>query len=182
MGLISFLVTTYNTLQPFFAKDIFHGDAATYGYINAATGLGALVSTLLIASQKNGNNLKRILFGNLILLGFGLILMSYVQSLPVYLFMSILCGFGVMSVIPICNTIVQTVSSSQMRGRVVGFFAMATMGMLPLGAIVIGWLSRLIGARHCQLIQGIVCLLIAAVFSPFLHRAYTKPKPVIQLP
>lgn len=58
-ALISLLVSTYNTLQPFFAKNIFQGDASTYGYITAATGLGALISTLYIASQKGTERLKK---------------------------------------------------------------------------------------------------------------------------
>lgn len=166
---VSLLVATYNTLQPYFARDIFKGNASTYGLINAATGLGALISTLFIASQKNSDRLKRLLFSNLLLLGAGLIVMSYVKVLPLYLVMSMICGFGVMSAIPICNTIVQTASSPQLRGRVVGLFAMATMGALPLGSIFIGWLARIIGAQHCQLMQGVICLIIAIVFFRFLH-------------
>lgn len=59
---VCLLVATYNTLQPYFARDIFGGNSATYGYINAATGLGALVSTLYLAAQKYSGRLKQILF------------------------------------------------------------------------------------------------------------------------
>ena len=123
-------------------KDVFKGNAATYGYITAATGLGAFVSTLLVAAQRKGSRLKTLLFYNLLLLGTGLIIMSFVKVLPVFLVMCFICGFGTMSVMPICNTIIQTVSSEQMRGRVVGFFAMATLGTIPLGSLFVGWLSR----------------------------------------
>ncbi|WP_447642711.1 MULTISPECIES: MFS transporter [Chitinophagaceae] len=167
---VSLLVITYNTLQPYFAKDVFHGDAATYGYINASTGLGALVSTLYIASQKNAENLKTILLHNLVLLGIGLMLMSYIHFFPIYLVMCFICGFGTMSVMPICNTIIQTSSSPQMRGRVVGFFAMSTLGTLPLGSLLIGWLAKYIGAQNCQLVQGIICVLIALAFYKFLRK------------
>ncbi len=169
-ALVSFLVITYNTLQPYFAHDVFFGNAATFGYINGSTGLGALISTLVIASQKNGNKLKGMLFFNLILLGIGLIVMSYVHILYLYLIMSLICGFGAMSTMPICNTIVQTVSSPEMRGRVVGFFAMATMGMIPLGSLVMGWLAKIIGPQNCQFAQGIVCLLIVGAFFRFFKR------------
>ena len=167
-ALVSFFVITYNTMQPYFAKQVFHGDAATYGYINAATGFGAFFSTLYVASQKKGSRLKSLLLSNLILLGVGLIVLSFVKVLPVFLVVCFLCGFGTMSVMPICNTIVQTVSSEEMRGRVVGFFAMATLGTLPLGSLVVGWLSKIIDPRYCQLGQGILCLLIVAYFYKFL--------------
>jgi MFS family permease len=168
-SLVSFFVITYNTLQPYFAKTVFHGDAATYGYMNAAAGLGAFTSTLFIASQKRVGNLKKILFFNLLLLGTGLILMSFVRILPIYIMFCFICGFGTMSIIPICNTIIQTVSITEMRGRVIGFFAMATLGTLPLGSLVIGWLSKSISAQHCQLGQGILCIIIVLLFYNFLR-------------
>lgn len=167
-SLVSFFVITYNTLQPYFAKTVFHGDAATYGYMNAAVGLGAFTSTLFIASQKKTGNLKNILFFNLLLLGAGLIAMSFVKVLPVFILFCFICGFGTMSIMPICNTIIQTVSVAEMRGRVIGFFAMATLGTLPLGSLVIGWLSKYISAQHCQLGQGILCLIIGLFFYRFL--------------
>lgn len=167
-ALLSLLVATYNTLQPYFAHTVFHGDAATYGYINGATGIGALVSTLFIASQRNDGNLKRLLFFNLLVLGIGLCVMSFVRSFPLYLIISMFCGFGTMSTIPIANTIIQTSSSKEMRGRVVGFFAMATLGTLPLGSLIIGWLAKIISPQTCQLSQGVVCLIIGCSFIPFL--------------
>lgn len=168
-SVVSFFVITYNTLQPYFAKTVFHGDAATYGYMNAAAGLGAFTSTLFIASQKRVSSLKNILFFNLLLLGAGLICMSFVKVLPVFILFCFICGFGTMSIMPICNTIIQTVSVVEMRGRVIGFFAMATLGTLPLGSLVIGWLSKYISAQNCQLGQGILCLIIALFFYSFLR-------------
>lgn len=167
-AIVCMLVITYNTLLPYFAKDIFHGDAATFGYINASTGLGAIVSTLFIASQKNSGKLKPILFNNLLLLGVGLIVMSHVQHFYVFLLMCFVCGFGTMSIMPICNTIVQTTATPAMRGRVVGFFAMSALGTLPLGSLLIGWLAKIIGAQECQMVQGIVCLIIAGAYYKFL--------------
>ncbi len=172
--LISLFVATYNTLQPYFAEDIFKGGASSYGYINAATGLGALVSTLFIASQSSGSALRKILFYNLLLLGVGLIIMSTVRVYPLYLVMCTICGFGVMSVVPICNTIVQTASSPEMRGRVMGFFAMATLGALPLGSVLIGWVTKVVSAETCQAIQGTLCLLIVLSFYKMYKTKHQK--------
>ncbi|NLR67972.1 MFS transporter [Chitinophaga varians] len=174
LGLICLFVATYNTLQPFYARDVFKGNAATYGFINAATGIGALTATLFLASQKKSGQLKRILFVNLIILGFGLMVMSQTTILPVYLFLCFVCGFGTMSALPICNTVVQTVSAEHMRGRVVGFFAMAAFGTLPLGSVLVGWLAKMISPQTCTLLQGVVCLLIAGTFYRFLKTDYKR--------
>jgi MFS family permease len=176
IGLVCLLVATYNTLQPFYARDVFKGSAAMYGFITAATGIGALTSTLYIASQKNSSRLKQMLLVNLILLGIGLVFMSHMSNLPLYLFLCFVCGFGTMSVIPICNTIIQTVADASMRGRVVGFFAMAAFGTLPLGSLIIGWLAKMVHPQNCMLGQGILCLVIAGSFYRFLN----TPMPVLK--
>ena len=176
IGLICLLVATYNTLQPFYARDVFKGNAAMYGFITAATGVGALTSTLYIASQKTSSRLKQMLLINLILLGLGLIFMSYMSILSLYLLLCFVCGFGTMSVIPICNTIIQTVSDAHMRGRVVGFFAMAAFGTLPLGSLLIGWLAKMVHPQNCMLGQGILCLLIAGAFYRYLN----TPMPILK--
>lgn len=168
--LVYMLVTTYNTLQPHFAENVFNGGSVFYGYINAATGLGALISTLFIASQKNSAYLKQLLFFNLILLGLGLVIMSFIHIFSLYLLLAAICGFGIMSTMPICNTIIQTVSSSQMRGRVIGFFTMATLGALPLGSLLIGWITKFVSVELCQAGQGFLCLLIATSFYRYFKR------------
>ncbi len=176
LALICLLVATYNTLQPYYAKDVFNGDAHTFSLISIATAAGALVSTLFLASQQSALRLKNLLMLNLVILGLGLITMSHLHIFPIYLFMSFLCGFGTMSVIPICNTIIQSVSTPAMRGRVVGFFAMAAFGTLPLGSLLIGWASRWLQPQNCMLVQGFFCLGIAAVFYRFLKKGLQLPE------
>ncbi len=171
---VSFFVMTYNTLQPYFAENIFRGGASYYGYINSATGLGALISTLFIASQKTEKYLKKILFYNLLLLGAGLIVMSFVRIFPLYLLLCALCGFGIMSLMPICNTIVQTVAPAALRGRVISFLVMATLGALPLGSLFIGWMEKFIPTQVLQAGQGTICFGIALLFCKFLHTPIRK--------
>lgn len=168
LALICFLIITYNTLLPVFAKEIFKGNVATYGYLNAVIGIGAVTSTFYLASKKNGADLKHLLFVSIILLGAGLILFSQTNYFPIALLWAAICGFSTMLIVPICNTIIQMTSAPEMRGRVIGFFAMAFFGMLPLGSMLVGWLSKWLGARNSLLGQGILALVIALAFSGFL--------------
>lgn len=174
LALICFLVITYNTLLPVFAREIFKGDAKTYGYLNAVIGTGSVVSTFYLASKKNGSDLKRLLFSNILLLGAGLILFSQTNYFPVALLWAAICGFSTMLIVPICNTIIQMTAIPEMRGRVIGFFAMAFFGMLPLGSMLIGWVSKHLGTQNSLLAQGILSFLIAIAFSRFLLKKQTS--------
>lgn len=168
LTLICLLVATYNTLLPVYAKEIFKGDARTFGYMNACIGGGALMSTIYLASLASQTNLKKMLFTNTVLLGFALIAFSHLNYFPASLLLAVVCGFATMSVVPICNTIVQVASAPIMRGRMTSYFAMSAFGMLPLGSLLIGSISPSLGVQNSILLQGILALVIAAAFAKHL--------------
>ena len=170
LTLVSLLVLPYNTLLPVFAKIIFKGDAATFGYINSFIGLGAVSGALFLASLKTGANLKKILLINTIVFGIGLVIFSRLSYFPLAMLFAVLCGFGTMSQTTICNTVIQIQAQPAMRGRVISYFAMSVFGMLPLGSLLIGIISEHIGAPNAILGQGITALIIAALFAKFLGK------------
>lgn len=170
LSLIALLVLPYNTLLPVFAKVIFKGNAATFGYINSFIGMGALAGTFFLASLKPTANHKLVLLETNIVFGLALILFSHISYFPLAMLFSVIGGFGMMSQTTICITIIQVNSSPEMRGRVMSYVAMAYFGMLPLGSLLIGALSQKIGAPNTILCEGVIALLIAAIFSGTLRK------------
>ena len=181
LACVSLLVLPFITLLPVYAKVIFKGNASTFGYLNSFIGLGAVSGAIFLASIKPGVNLKKILFINLLIFGGALLLFSHMTNFPIALFFVMLAGFGMMSQSTISNTIIQTNVSAKMRGRVIGYFAMAFFGMQPLGGLLIGTISQYAGAQNTILAEGIAALLIAILFLPFLRKDILKEKDKIKL-
>jgi len=181
LALASLLALPFVTLLPVYAKVIFKGNATTFGYLNSAIGFGAMGSAFFLASLKAGVNLKRILFFSLLVFGSALILFSHITVLPVALFFGVLCGFGLLSMTTVTNTIIQTSASAEMRGRMISYFAMAYFGMLPLGGLLVGAISEYIGAPDTLLGEGIAAVLIALVFFRFLRKDVLKEKDKMDL-
>ena len=167
--LMSFFVLPYETLIPVFAKNIFKGNASTFGFIQSCIGLGAVSGALFLASLKPGTDLKIVLLVTTIVLGIGLILFSHSTFFPLAMLFAVVFGFGTMAQTTICLTIIQIHSNASMRGRVMGFLAMAFFGMLPLGSLLVGSISQYIGSPNALLYQGILALIIAVLFSGFLR-------------
>jgi len=163
-------VLPYNTLLPIFAKAVFNGGAATFGYINSFIGLGAVSGAIFLASLKPGADLKFVLLINTIIFGIGLMFFSHISYFPLAMLFAVVCGFGTMSQSTICNTIIQVNSAAPMRGRVMSFIAMSIFGMLPVGSLLIGFVSQKIGAPNAVLCQGIIAIIIAIYFSNFLRK------------
>jgi hypothetical protein len=63
-----------------------------------------------------------------------------------------------------------------MRGRMMSFVAMGYFGMLPLGSLLIGFVSQHAGATTVLLCQGIAAILISFVFGTFLRKRKLSEK------
>lgn len=170
LALVSLMVLPYDTLVPVFAKMIFNGDAATYGYISSFMGLGAISGTFFLASLKKGTNLKNFLPVSGFALGAGLILFSHTTYFPLAMTFAIISGFGAMAQNTLCITIIQVHAAQNMRGRMMSYVALAYFGMLPLGSLLIGSISQQIGAPNTMLCQGIAAFVIAIVFSRYMRK------------
>jgi MFS family permease len=178
---VSLLSLPYVTLLPIYAREIFTGTASTFGLLNSFVGMGAVAGALFLASMKPGTNLKKVLFRCTLMFGIGLMSFSYITSLPLALLCITIAGFGMMAQTTISNTLIQTTVAPTMRGRVISFYAMAFFGMQPIGGLLIGGIANLIGAPLTILIEGIVTLIIAFVFFPFLRRDILMKKQRMKL-
>lgn len=158
------------TLLPVYAREIFDGDASTFGWLNTFVGVGAVSGALFLASMKPGTNLKKVLFSCTILFAFGLLGFSYMKSFPVALFFVAIAGFGMMAQTTISNTLIQTTVAPAMRGRVISYYAMAFFGMQPIGALIVGSAAYAIGAPLTLFVEGIATLIIGLLFFPFLRK------------
>jgi MFS family permease len=174
LALISLMVLPFSTLIPYYAKDVFKGTASTFGVIDSFIGLGAFSGAIFLASQKAGANLKKILFINTLVFGVGLILFSHEKSYPLALAFVTLAGFGMMSQITVSNTLIQTTVEPDMRGRVISYYAMAFFGMQPLGGLLVGAISKWVGAADTLMGEGIAALLIGLLHWRYLRREKLK--------
>ena len=167
---VSLFSLPFITLLPVYAREIFDGDASTFGWLNSFVGLGAVSGALFLASMRPGTNLKKVLFRSTILFAIGLLALSYMTSFPVASVFITLAGFGMMAQTTLSNTLIQTTVAPSMRGRVISYYAMAFFGMQPVGSLLVGTSADAIGAPLTILIQGIATLLIAVASFPFLRR------------
>jgi len=176
LATVSLLSLPYVTLLPVYAREIFHGQASTFGYLNSFVGLGAVSGAIFLASLKAGTNLRKVLFFNTLIFGAGLVVFSHLTYFPVALVFIAISGFGMMSQTTLSNTLIQTAVTPAMRGRVLSYYAMAFFGMQPIGSLLIGTISHYAGAPNTLLLQGVATLIIAFVFFPFLRRDVLRRK------
>jgi MFS family permease len=181
LAVVSLMGTSYQVLMPVFAKEILHGSSSTFGFLMGAAGLGALIGAVFLASRESLIKLGRIIPVASAFFGAGLIILSFSRSISVSLMLMIIIGAGMMLHTASSNTILQTITDDDKRGRVMSFYALAIMGTAPFGSLIAGSLAKIIGTPYTILIGGISCVAGAFVFyrklpelKRIVHPVYVK--------
>jgi len=182
LGLVSFMGTSYLVLMPVFARDILHGGAYALGFLMGATGIGALVGAVFLASRRSVRGLGRFLVIAPMILGVSLVVFSFSRYMALSLVMMLGAGFGMIVHMASSNTVLQTIVEEDKRGRMMSFYAMAFMGMATFGSLLAGSLAQSLGAPATLTICGLICCAGALVFLTRLPRIRKLIRPIyIQL-
>jgi MFS family permease len=178
LGLISLMGTSYLVLMPVFARDVLHGGAYALGFLMGATGIGALVGALFLASRKSVRGLGRFLVAAPVILGASLVIFSFSRSMILSLIMMFGAGFGMIVHMASSNTVLQTIVEEDKRGRMMSFYAMAFMGMATFGSLLAGSLAHSLGAPATLVICGLTSCAGALVFSTRLPAIRKLVRPI----
>jgi MFS family permease len=154
---------SYSVLMPAFATDVLKTGAGGYGALLSANGIGALVGALTVASIGHRVSRRLLVFGGLWIFSAMLFLLAFTANFYVALALLAVGGWGMLLFFSTTNTLLQTGASDEMRGRVMGIWALVFGGMMPVGGLEAGSLSHVFGVRWTVAIGAVVCALAALV-------------------
>jgi MFS family permease len=177
LGLMSLMGMPFTVLMPIFARDSLQGGPYALGFLMGASGLGALGGALYLASRKSVLGLGKLLPLSTAIFGAGLIAFSHSRILSLSLVLMLITGFGMIVEMAASNTVLQTIVDDDKRGRVMSFYAMSFMGMVPFGSLLSGFLASKIGAPDTLLIGGLACIAGAVAFAVKLPALRERARP-----
>jgi MFS family permease len=172
-AVVSLMGMPFVVLMPIFAGKVLHGGPHTLGFLMGAMGVGALISALSLAARKSVRGLIRIIPLAAAVFGLGLIGFGLSRSFFLSMFAVLVAGMGMMQGMAASNTIIQTLVTEDIRGRVMSYYTMAFVGMAPFGSLLAGSMASAFGAPRTVILNGSVVLLAAAWFAtqfPALRR------------
>jgi predicted MFS family arabinose efflux permease len=157
------------TYIPVFVKDIFHRGPETYGNLLALMGLGSIFGSLTIATAGNFKRKGLVALGALISLGAGISAFALSTSVRLSGIILVLVGASMMAVFATVNSLVQLITTNEMRGRVMSVYNVAFRGGMPMGNLVSGWLVPVFTAPVVLGVNGFLLIMVALYFL-FLQR------------
>lgn len=178
MALVSLTGASYTVLLPIIAEGVLKQGSGLYGLLFASAGVGALAGAVFLAMRQSVQGLGRWIATAPVIFGIGLLGLALSRNAGLSLAIMPVIGFGLLVQTASSNTILQTVVEDRMRGRVMSFYSMAFMGMVPLGSLLAGTMARWMGAPATIAIHGLCCIAGAMAFAARLPSLRRIARPV----
>ena len=180
LALVSIMGMPYTVLMPVIASAVLHGGAHTLGFLMTASGMGALLGALYLASRSSVLGLGRVIAIATAVFGGGLCVFGLSHVLWLSLAILPFIGAGFMIQMASTNTVIQTIVEERLRGRVMAFYTMAFLGTAPIGSLLAGVVAARIGASNTIIGGGVLTMLAAIWFSTRLPSLRIAVRPIYE--
>jgi MFS family permease len=169
----SLFAFSFSTLMPSIAVTLLNVGETGLGALNAAIGIGALCASLIIASLSQMSGKGRLLtFGSLVF-PTALILLSTSRNYSLSLVLLVVIGLGFVTQNATINTLIQSSTPDELRGRVLSLYTLMFFGMTPFGALQAGTIANWLGPAAGVAVGACISLLFAlgiVVFAPQMRK------------
>lgn len=149
----SLLIVPFTTLLPVFARDILDVGASGQGFLLTAMGVGALGSAMMIATF--GDRMPRGLFmlGGVALYGAGVVAFAASPWFEVSMLLMVVVGFANVCSHALVQTVIQSYSPAEFRGRAIALFHMSQV-VMTVGSMAIGSLAAMVGTEWAVVLMS----------------------------
>jgi MFS family permease len=171
--IVSTVGFNFHVLVPLLAADTLHVGPEGFGLLSASFGLGALVGALVTASFHEASWRLFATGGT----GFGVLALALapVREATVAGVLLFAVGISFTLFTANANALVQLGAPDRLRGRLIGLYLFAFVGLAPVGGLFAGWLAELGGTALAFSVAGVTSLATIAIASGWRLRAAPQP-------
>ena len=180
LAVSSFCLHSYSALLPWFARERFHGDSQTLGWLYSAAGLGAVCGMVYLASRSSIRGLFQVMGWSAGVSSVALVLFAMTPVLWLALPLIFISALGMMLTAASTNTVLQSIVPDELRGRVAALYVMSFLGMSPMGALFTGWLAQGIGSPQALALSAVLGLSASLVFAYHFQRIRQEMRPIYE--
>jgi MFS family permease len=173
--IVSTVGFNFHVLVPLLASDTLHVGPEGFGLLSASFGLGALVGALVAASFRDAS--WRVLAAGG--MGFGVFALALAPVHDATLAGALLFGIGICFTLfaANANALVQLGAPDYLRGRLIGLYLFAFVGLAPVGGLFASWLAELGGTTLAFGVAGATSLVTVGVASATHSRTPDSKQP-----
>jgi predicted MFS family arabinose efflux permease len=163
-GTSALLARPWIQLLPAFTEQILRVGALELSWLMGASGLGALGGALLTASLGHLRRRGLVVLVSASVMAALIAVFALQRSMLVALPTLALVGFATMLFMGMSNTLLQTRTPDQLRGRVMSVHTMVFLGFMPLGTLLLGVTGAIVGI-DLALFAGALAVLALVAYA-----------------
>jgi len=160
------------TFLPFYAKKVIFSNLRPELVLTlflSASGVGSIIGSLTLAWLGNMKHKGRAALIALVCLGVTIAGFALSKSVWLSCLMLFLGGGALIAVFALVNSLVQLITTNEMRGRVMSVYNVAFRGGMPMGNLLAGRLVESFTAPVVLAVNGVVLIGVALYFL-MVHR------------
>jgi MFS family permease len=177
VGLVSTFGMNFTVLIPPLAAEVLHADAAGFGFLMAAMGVGSLVAALGIAFS--GRTGPRVIGAGALVLGVSEVVLGGSHLFWLSIVAMFVGGLGAIAMAATANTVIQLTVPDQLRGRVMSVYTTVFAGSTPFGGLAMGALASGFGVAVALAVGGWISAAIGVAGLVWINRIRQRPPQAI---
>ncbi|GMA65024.1 MFS transporter [Alicyclobacillus fastidiosus] len=159
-------------LLPWLVKVHLHLPDTSYGLVNSAAGVGAIVAALLYGRKNNHRRRGFVGYGCIIVNALAFLFLTLGHSTFELMLLMAVANGAIMIFMLIWEGSLQELIPSESYGRVASLDLFGSWTLLPIGNVLSGWLATKIGGIETMLIEGTLmfCVAIGVMLIPAIRK------------
>jgi len=173
IGIMSICGLNFQITMALMAKNQFGRGAGAFGLLGSCVAIGSLSGALVSARLGRKRNPGFVVKGGLVF-GVVTLIAALMPTYATFAMMLPLCGFSAIVTLIAASSIIQTGSTPEVHGRLVGIYMLVYLGGTPIGSPLIGWIGEVAGPRWSLLFGGGVTALAALLIGGLNSRRLAR--------
>jgi MFS family permease len=174
---VSLFVVNTNVVVPLIARNVLNQGAHGFGLLMASLGVGAVMGALTVAALARGRPPLGFVVGPAIAAALLLVGLSFVHHFGLAATVLMALGFAQIVFMTSCNTTVQITVPDELRGRIMGLYALVFAGMTPIGSLLMGTIAERWGIARACAVGGTTGLLLVSGLALAWRRHQRRAEP-----
>lgn len=167
-GAIALCGLPYTVLLPYFAKNVFGGNADALGVLMSAMSLGGVCAALYSLGMRSMPAVPGLMYKAAMLLGMMMIVLPQMPGLWWAVIPIATAGGCTFLIGNGTTTMIQMLVPDELRGRMMSIFSMLWFGLVPVGSLIAGAVADVIGPERTVAIGGLITIMSGVLFRPFV--------------
>lgn len=163
VAMVSMFGLPYLIFLPVFARDVLHVGARGLGYMTSASGGGALLGALVLATWPQERRRGPLVLAGMLAFFGAVLVLALSKTFLLSMVALVVAGGAMVCAVATINSLIQTLVPDAVRGRVLSWHTMAYFGFSPLGSLLVGSLAHVWGTPAALAISVAGPLVLSAV-------------------